>query len=223
MTLTMLILDIFMTLTTFILDIFLTLQEVITMHDTTLTLCVVFLLLAIFGRSSYRSLWSLLSCSAYLASPVVVSAVRHFVATNIVDRLLEILADNRLSIDTVVNERAVRFTVLHCAIPEVQPSQPSVWTWLISHVVSLPSPPEPVREICLPTWSHSVHAGILSAWVFMLGILVCAGVFHLCFQGGKLATAAVKDTMSLVTILAGGIYMVRLLFIRYYIDADDYA
>ena len=122
---------------------------------------------------------------------------------------MEILADKQFVIDMLVSERAVRFSVVHCVMPEPEVVQPSIWAWLVSYVLPLSSP-EPMQEICMLTWSHSVHAGYLSACVLLLGVLVLCGVYHLCRQGGELANAVVEDTVR----FAGGVSMVRSLFIR---------
>ena len=172
-------------------------------------LFIVFLLLSVFGRSTYRWIWfSLpLSCAVFWACPAVVDAIKKIMFPYTIDRLMDILADKQFVIDMLISKRAVRFSVVHCIMPEPQVIQPSIWAWFLSYILPLSSP-EPMQEICMLTWSHSVHVGSLLACVLLLGFLVVCGVYCLCHRGGKLSNAVVENTQSLVVNGVGGASMV---------------
>ena len=153
-------------------------------------LFIVVVLLSVFSRGAQRWIWFSLPLSC-----AVVDILKKAIFPYAVDRLMDILADRRFVIDTLISERAVRVSVVHCVMPEPEVIRPSIWTWLASYVLPTPlSPPVPMQEICMPTWSHSVHAGSLLACVLLLGVLVVCGAHHLCRQGAKVASTVVEDT-----------------------------
>ena len=179
------------------------------LREPNILLSIILVLLSVFGRSAYRWLWSVIvvSCVMYWTFPSVFGAFGQIIIAYTVDWPLEMLANKQFSIDALVDERAVRFTVLHCAIPEPQTLEPSIWAWLVSYVLPLPSP-EPMQEICMPTWSYSIYSGTLLACVLLLGFLIFCGLYYLCRQGVKLANAAIEDTQSLVVNGVGCALMV---------------